>query len=261
MYNKYPMKMLRWSQIPYGEQTTFPKGVDCNAGYWPLNYFNYAGNGVFVNNNGRVIFWNIENPKDINFKDDMRELEYLLNNITQDQVKVADYWSSENLIENIMSIALKLLSEYNESQGSAARILSILSKSINDAYIIASYFKYFWDSPRPIQINKDLAVNIETPKSPSYPSIYSVVMATAIEILMYYFPKEKNKLLKIHQDMSSSRLYGGVHFKSDLYEGAKLGKQIGMMIVLEATKERDVKGKKIDDPMGDMLDADILPKY
>ena len=234
MYNKYPMKMLRWSQIPYGEQTTFPKGVDCNAGYWPLNYFNYAGNGVFVNNNGRVIFWNIENPKDINFKDDMRELEYL---------------------------ALKLLSEYNESQGSAARILSILSKSINDAYIIASYFKYFWDSPRPIQINKDLAVNIETPKSPSYPSIYSVVMATAIEILMYYFPKEKNKLLKIHQDMSSSRLYGGVHFKSDLYEGAKLGKQIGMMIVLEATKERDVKGKKIDEPMGDMLDADILPKY
>ena len=61
--------------------------------------------------------------------------------------------------------------------------------------------------------------------------------------------------------MSSSRLYGGVHFKSDLYEGAKLGKQIGMMIVLEATKERDVKGKKIDEPMGDMLDADILPKY
>ena len=33
------------------------------------------------------------------------------------------------------------------------------------------------------------------------------------------------------------------------------------MIILEISKERDVKGKKIDEPAEDMLDVDILPKY
>lgn len=33
------------------------------------------------------------------------------------------------------------------------------------------------------------------------------------------------------------------------------------MIVLETSKERDVKGKKIDEPAEDILDVDIIPKY
>ena len=140
-------------------------------------------------------------------------------------------------------------------------MLSILTKAINDSYIIASYFKYFWDYPRPIQLEEKISTRIDTPKSPSYPSIYSVVMSTAMEVLIYYFPKEKEKLLKIHQDVSASRLYAGIHFKADLYEGTKLGKQIGTMIVLEISKERDVKGKKIDEPTEEMLDIDIMPKY
>ena len=238
-----------------------PKGIDYNAGYWPLNYFNYVGNGVFAKNNGMVIFWNIENPKDINFKEELRELEDSLKDITDKQIKIVDYWSDKALIESIMSIALKLVSEYDKSSAITARMLSILTKAINDSYIIASYFKYFWDYPRPIQLEEKISTRIDTPKSPSYPSIYSVVMSTAMEVLIYYFPKEKEKLLKIHQDVSASRLYAGIHFKADLYEGTKLGKQIGTMIVLEISKERDVKGKKIDEPTEEMLDIDIMPKY
>lgn len=261
MYNNYPIKIIKWSQIPYSGQVILPKGIDYNAGYWPLNYFNYAGNGVFAKNNGMVVFLNIENPKDINFKEELRELEYSLKNITEKQIKIVDYWSDKALIESIMSIALKLVSEYDKSPGMTVRLLSILTKAINDAYIIASYFKYFWDYPRPIQLKEKITTRIDTPKSPSYPSIYSVVMATAMEVLIYYFPKEKEKLLKIHQDVSSSRLYAGIHFKADLYEGTKLGRQIGSMIVLETSKERDVKGKRIDEPAEDILDVDIIPKY
>ena len=51
MYNNYPIKIIKWSQIPYSGQVILPKGIDYNAGYWPLNYFNYAGNGVFAKNN------------------------------------------------------------------------------------------------------------------------------------------------------------------------------------------------------------------
>ena len=107
-----------------------------------------------------LFFLNIENPKDINFKEELRELEYSLKNITEKQIKIVDYWSDKALIESIMSIALKLVSEYDKSPGMTVRLLSILTKAINDAYIIASYFKYFWDYPRPIQLKEKITTRL-----------------------------------------------------------------------------------------------------
>ena len=96
------------------------------------------------------------------------------------------------------------------------------------------------------QLDEKINCRIDTPKSPSYPSVYLATMATAIEILAYYFPKERKNLLMIQQQLGESRLYGGIHFRKDLYDGVKLGKQIGKEIILQVSKELDVKGRVID---------------
>ena len=246
MYNRYIIKNKKWSKIPYPGEIESPSGIDYNTGYWVMNYFNYIGNGLFTNKKGKSIILDVKNPKDINFDDELKKVEEVLGQIEDRENDIINYWKEKSIVEIVMCIALKLLTDYEGSDGMKVRITSVLAKSINDAYIIATYFKYFLDIPRPIQLNEKLNISMETPKSPSYPSAYLTTIVTAIEILVHYFPKERDKLLIIQQQLGEARLYGGINFKKDLYEGVRLGKQIGSSIIMEISMERDIKGEVID---------------
>lgn len=261
MYSNYYKSIPKWSQTPYPEQKIVYKGIDCDAGFWPMNYFKYVGNGLFTNNKSRIVNWNIENPKNINFNEELKDVEYIQKKLSEQEIELAKYWGNKMIIENMIPIAMKLASEYNVTQARATRIIAILSKAINDAFIISWYLKYYWDYPRPVQLGKDLKVVLDTPQSPTYPSGYSVAAAVTTEVISYYFPKEREKLIKLSREAAMSRLYGGVNFKADLAEGLKLGKQIGEMIMSEVTKERDVKGIKIDEPIQEFIDVKIMPEY
>lgn len=254
-------KIKNWSEIPYPNRKEIPKAMDYNTRYWIMNYFKYVGNTVFTNNNGRVIIWNIENPKDINFKEDLKEIEYIQKSNTELEIAMAEYWGEKSPIEIILPIAIELVSQYKVSSSVSARIMSILTKAINDAFIITSHFKYFWNRPRPVQLEENLKTILETPSSPTYPSIYAVVTAVSMEIISYYFPTEKDKLLQLKQQASISRLYAGVHFKSDLSQGIRLGNQIAKLIIEEISRDRDIKGMNIDSPVEKFLDVEITPKY
>ena len=246
MYNDNGLKGDKWSKIAYPGEIVYPDRVDFNTGYWIMNYFNYIGNGVFSNKIGRVINSNLKNSKEIDFKVELNRVRQVVSKIEKREDDIIKYWSGKSIVEIIMCMSLKLLVKYESSEGMKVRITSILTKAINDSYIIATYYKYFYDIPRPIQLDEKINCRIDTPKSPSYPSVYLATMATAIEILVYYFPKERKKLLMIQQQLGESRLYGGIHFRKDLYDGVKLGKQIGKEIILQVSKELDVKVRVID---------------
>lgn len=268
MYNNYGcrekdkvIERKKWSEIPYPGQEAPYKGIERDAGCWGMNYFKYLGNDMFNDNKGKRIIWQIENPKNIDFVKELKEVEYIQNSVNEEEIAMAKYWGRNVPVATILPIAMELIIAYKINPPRSARIISVLSKTINDAFIITWYFKYLFNYARPIQLNNDLNTVLETPKFPTYPSGHSVVSAAAAEVMAYYFESEKSKIMQIAEEASISRLYGGIHFRSDLSEGLNLGKQIGKAIIKEISNERDKRGMIIDSPITEFRNVDIIPKY
>ncbi|MDF2519423.1 MAG: chloroperoxidase, partial [Clostridia bacterium] len=82
---------------------------------------------------------------------------------------------------------------------------------------------------------------------------------TAEVILSYFFPPEADRLKKLAEECSISRLYGGVHFVEDLDEGLRLGRQIGRIVTEQLTKQNDMNQSKIDIPINIGRNANLPP--
>jgi hypothetical protein len=122
-----------------------------------------------------------------------------------------------------------------------------------DGFIACWKAKYTHNTIRPeTVINKLLDPTwqpyIQTPPFPSYVSGHSVISAASAEVMTHQFGDHfaytdtselefgiPNRSFKSFRDASLeaswSRLYGGIHYRSDLEKGNLLGKQIGEYIV------------------------------
>jgi hypothetical protein len=126
-----------------------------------------------------------------------------------------------------------------------------------DGFIACWKTKFSTNTVRPeTVINKHLDPEwrpfIQTPPFPSYISGHSVISAGAAEVMTHYFGKQfqytdtsltefgiKERTFQSFHDAaweaSLSRLYGGIHYRSDLVEGYNVGKQIGSLVVSQLT--------------------------
>lgn len=251
----------RWSQIPYPGQSVPYEGIEKDAGSWPLHFIKYDNNGKFYTMFDEKIHWNFDNPCSIDFNEELKEVENTQINLTPCQAGMAKFWGSGVPVQQWTPIVLKLIDTYKVNPPLSSRILAAVQCVISDAFTLTWYYKYLWDFARPVQINKDLVTLLNTPKFPTYPSGHSVVSGAASVILSYFFPSEAKKLNQLAQDASISRLYGGIHFRSDLSNGLLLGRQLGALAIEIIATEVDEYGKPIYKPYTEFLDAPIVPKY
>jgi len=240
--------LRKWSEIPYPGQCEPPVGLDPYAGSWPTYYFRTNEKGLITTLDGEPVCFDIENPDDIDFNRSLMLVKHVLKNLTPQQKKIAEYWGEGPATKQWTPIIDRLIDTYGLSPAYAARVLAAVQVGINDAFVVTWFFKYLWDVPRPIQLDRRLATEICTPYFPSYPSGHSVISGTAEVILSYFFPPEAEKLEELAEENSISRLFGGVHFLEDITEGLKLGRQIGRIVVDELRKQEDINGDPIDVP-------------
>jgi hypothetical protein len=251
--------LRKWSEIPYPGQCEPPVGLDRYAGSWPTYYFRTNEKGLITTLEGEPVCFDIENPDEIDFNKSLMLLKHVLKNLTPQQRKIAEYWGEGPATKRWTPIIDRLIDTYNLSPAYAARVLAAVHAGINDAFVICWYFKYLWDVPRPIQLDKKLATEICTPPFPTYPSGHSVISGTAEVILSYFFPTEAEKISELAEENGISRLFGGVHFLEDIIEGLKLGRQIGKIIVDELKRQEGINGDPIDVPPVEDRNADLPP--
>jgi len=256
---KYKNIRKKWFELPYAGETQRPEGIDPSAGSWPLFYLNRNKRGTFIAQDGRPIKFDVRCPKEIDFCKELRKVQKALNNITVRQREIAEFWGDGPATKQWTPIIDRLVDTYNFSPAQSARVLACVHAGINDAFVVAWYFKYLWEVPRPCQLDHNLITAICTPKFPAYPSGHSVISGTAEVILSYFFPTEANRLRELAEENSISRLYGGVHFPVDLSEGLKLGRQIGEIIVGILRGQRDRNNVPIDRPSKQPLYANLNP--
>lgn len=124
-------------------------------------------------------------------------------------------------------LALPYIKRADLSEVRAARALALLNMAMHDAAVACWETKYFYFNARPSQLDPDLKTIIGLPNFPSYTSGHSTFSGAAAEVLSYLFPTGAAQFDAWKEEASESRMYGGIHFRSDIELGKTHGKRIG----------------------------------
>jgi membrane-associated phospholipid phosphatase len=72
------------------------------------------------------------------------------------------------------------------------------------------------------------------PNFPSYISGHSTFSGAAAEVLSHIIPGRASSYRAMAQEASMSRMYGGIHYRSDCQTGLEVGKKIAAYAVAKA---------------------------
>ncbi|WP_407268272.1 vanadium-dependent haloperoxidase [Radiobacillus sp. PE A8.2] len=249
-----------WTDIPYsGENHPPDNPEEPLAGSWRTYFIRHDQDVGFETLDGRPIKLEIESPVSVDFEKELKVVQRVLDNITEDQITKAQYWGTGAPTKQWTPVADRLIDTYGVEAPRAARILAILQAGINDAFVVTWYLKYKWIVARPNQLDQDLVTIICTPRHPSYPSGHAVVSGAAETILSYFFPAERKKIRALAEENAMSRLFAGVHFPSDNNQGLRLGRQIGEIVINEVEKDHNSAGNAIETPYRHSRNAVLMP--
>ncbi len=160
--------------------------------------------------------------------------------LTPEQARLADDW---NLGQGSVTPAgvwnLKARSLI-EGKGldliQSARVLAVLNIAMADATVACWRAKFTYWTQRPVtairdRLAPDWLPHLLTPAFPSYVSNHASVSGAAATVLAAYFPDSAEPLRAAAAEAAQSRLWGGIHFRSDNDEGLKLGRRIARLIL------------------------------
>jgi hypothetical protein len=208
--------------------------------------------------------------KNSSFYKELLEVKNAVDSLTEEQKHIADFFDDNPFKLNVtghvmfatkkfsppghwMNIvgiaARKARADFNETVAAYTET----SIALFDGFISCWKTKFTTNSIRPETvinryIDPDWRPYIQTPPFPSYTSGHSVISAAAAEVMSFHFGDQfsyrdtslnefgiKERSFKSFRDAaweaSLSRLYGGIHYRSDIVNGNLEGKQIGTYIV------------------------------
>ncbi|MFL5808470.1 MAG: vanadium-dependent haloperoxidase [Flavisolibacter sp.] len=214
------------------------------------------------------------------FCKELMEVKNTVTNLTEEQKQIADFFDDNpfnlHVVGHVMYGTKKfsppghwmnivgIAAEKSKADFNATiAAYTETSIALFDAFIACWKAKFTNNTIRPeTVINKYLDPSwqpfIQTPPFPSYVSGHSVISAASAEVMSHHFgdhfaytdTSEKefgipDRSFKSFRDASLeaswSRLYGGIHYRSDLEQGNLLGKQIGEYIVNKLRLRRNEK--------------------
>src|SRR5688572_3172794 len=150
---------------------------------------------------------------------------------TREELAIANFWadgpSTPTPPGHWNFIAAPHIRSAGFSEVRASRAFALLNMALHDAAIGCWETKYFYFNPRPSQMDPQLKTTIGLPNFPSYTSGHSTFSGAAAEVLSYLFPSSGRQFDAQATEASLSRLYGGIHYRSDLEEGMAHGERIG----------------------------------
>lgn len=106
---------------------------------------------------------------------------------------------------------------------------------IKEAASITIRLKYKFNRPRPFQLGPVLGIDVtkyqsSTAKTPAFPSGHTTQSVLVACVLSEKYPELKDKLMKVAEKVSLSRVVGGHHYPSDIKYGELLGKWLSGQI-------------------------------
>ncbi len=113
------------------------------------------------------------------------------------------------------------------SEVRTARAFALLNMTMHDAAVACWDAKFAYYNPRPSQLDPRIRTIIGLPNFPAYTSGHSTFSAAAAEVLAYLFPSAAGEFHAAKDEAAISRLYGGIHYRSDIEVGKQHGSRVG----------------------------------
>ncbi len=157
------------------------------------------------------------------------------------QVAAAFYWEygsgamRNHVLWNDMASRLILQSGWNDNAPRAAQVYTLLNIAGFDSLVACWDGKFTFWAIRPFQLDPDFTPLFPTPNHPSYPAGHSCVSTAMATSLAELFPLDAERILAVADEASESRLWGGIHFRSDRISGDKLGREVALEVISQGT--------------------------
>lgn len=162
---------------------------------------------------------------------ELAEVKDAVNHITTDQLATVTKWgdgvSTPTPPGHWDTIAVPYIVKAGQSEVRAARTFALLNMALHDAALACWDAKYHYFNPRPSQLDPSIKTQISLPNFPSYVSGHSVFSAAGATVLSALFPDGAAYFDQQMQEAAMSRLYAGIHFRSDIAAGMAQGKRVG----------------------------------
>ena len=168
-------------------------------------------------------------------KADLAAVKNATENLTREQLAIALKWNdgagTPTPPGHWNAIASEHVREARMSEVRAARVFALLNVAMHDVAVGCWDTKMKHFNPRPSQLDPSIKTMIGLPNFPAYPSGHSTFSAAAATTLGAIFPQAAASFDAMADEAGISRLYGGIHYPSDIGQGRAHGGRIGAWVL------------------------------
>ena len=168
-------------------------------------------------------------------RDEVAEVKRVTSSLTREQLAIALNWNdgagTATPPGHWNAIAADYVREARMSEVRAARVYALLNMAMHDVAVGCWDAKMRYFNPRPSQLDPSIKTMIGLPNFPAFPSGHSTFSAAAATTLGHFFPQSAASFRAMADEAGISRLYGGIHYRSDIVEGKAHGERIVAWVV------------------------------
>ena len=172
---------------------------------------------------------------------DVAKVRDVVDHLTREQIAIAQKWNdgagTYTPPGHWNAIASDYVRRANMSEVRAARVYADLNMAMHDAAVACWGAKFQYFNPRPGQLDPLIKTVIGLPNFPAYPSGHSTFSAAGAKVLSYFFPEGSASFTAMADEAGISRVYGGIHYPTDVQRGKEHGGRIGDAVVAFAKSE------------------------
>jgi hypothetical protein len=119
----------------------------------------------------------------------------------------------------------------------AARVYALTNIAFYDAFVACWDAKYAYWAMRPFQIDPTFQPLVKTPNHPSYPSAHACLSTATAETLAHLFPRDAEMFRGYADLFLDSRVWAGIHFRSDIGAGVAIGQAVAQKVIEHAQND------------------------
>ena len=116
----------------------------------------------------------------------------------------------------------------------AARAYALVHVAHYDGWIGSQDAKFHYWTARPNHFDPTITTVVPNPNFPTYVSNAATLGMAPTTVLEYLFPREATRYRAWVQEFGYSRLWAGIHFRSDIEAGYEIGRNVGQKVIERA---------------------------
>jgi membrane-associated phospholipid phosphatase len=112
-----------------------------------------------------------------------------------------------------------------------------MSVAHHDSMVACWDAKYAYWAIRPFQLDPEVKTLFPTPNHPSYPAAHGCGSGAIAAVMAYLFPRQAAYITAKGDEMAWSRLWAGIHYRSDIEAGLALGRSVARVVIERAKSD------------------------